>query len=386
MLALGGGAALLVAAAVAVLPVSPASVAPDPEGVDADARDPLTNTVRDGGADASPADPRCRQLSAEIAQMAERIASADPTCALSAAEVTLAFDHCAATAAGAWSLVPRRFAAHGDPAFDDGKSCERIDIEVALVHLGAPNDAGEPTRSERVPFADVPDFAEPVDAGLAANWSRVTSSWGSHSLDPPLFVDYDGDGELEVILKADSDDEGYDPSWFEIDTFRAAPGAGAHVVPYPPARGLLVDDVCDVDADGRFDLMTRGPYAAVTSLDGPGNDVPVVPAIFVQHARTDGSFSDRDEVARQALRMTCPDTPSSPPPTAGGEIEDTARELVCARLHGVSAETLRARLLPTCAALCHKTIGCERDAGAACPDWVDQVLAVPPPLQLPVKR
>jgi hypothetical protein len=152
-----------------------------------------------------------------------------------------------------------------------------------------------------------------------------------------LFVDYDGDGQPEVIVEA--------AGHFEIDTMSAG-----RVVPYPPARGIDFDDVCDVDADGRFDLMTRGPYASI----------PEVPAMFVAHARADGTFSERDDVARQALRVTCSDVPMSS--------KDLARHLVCARLHGVSAETLRARLA---------------DAGAPVPDWVDQVLAVPPILRLP---
>ncbi len=154
---------------------------------------------------------------------------------------------------------------------------------------------------------------------------------------PRLTVDYDGDGQLEVIVR--------DAGHFEIDTLT---DRGA--VPYAPARGIDFEDVCDVDADGRFDLMTRGPYGSI----------PEVPAMFVAHARADGTFSDRDDVALQALRVTCSDATTSS--------DDLARDLVCARLHGISAQALRARL---------------GDAGAPAPGWVDQVLAVPPFLRLP---
>jgi hypothetical protein len=171
-----------------------------------------------------------------------------------------------------------------------------------------------------------------VRSGALANTVREDSA---QAVPPPLLVDYDGDGHPEVIFQAGDH--------LAIDTL----GDGGRV-PYPPARGIVFDDVCDVDADGRFDLMTRGPYTSI----------PEVPPMFVAHAQPDGTFSERDQAAQQALRVTCTDAP----PT------ELARHLVCGRLHGLSGETLRARL---------------PDAGADRPEWVDLLLAVPPFVRLP---
>ncbi len=329
-------------------------------------------------------DPRCRQLSAEIARMAARIAAADPSCKVTASEIIEQLDHCAATAAGAWSLVPRRFSVQRDSP--TAHLSAEVDVEVALVHLGAPGSTGDAARSETVPFD------QRLHGGLATNWSRVCATrYGSLSLSlvEPGFVDFDGDGDLEVLLSRDEVEEGYDPSEHAIYTFaRSSDASGGRVELYPPARGIDFEDVSDVDGDGRPDLLTRGPYGSIQVVSGGlGDEMPLVPAMFLQHALPDGTFSPRDEVALQALRKICPTAPSLR--GASLPVEDVARDMICARLHGVRAATIRAQLLPTCSTLGNSLLPDPddppdaADAGPVCPGWVDQVLTVPPFLHLP---
>ena len=193
-------------------------------GADAKASPDADSSARE------PVDPRCRSLAAESARVRATIAASDPPCG-SAAELLASLDHCGVTEAGTWSLVPRRFEVQRDGIVEEGKTCSEIDVEVVLVHLGALVDGAELARSEDVPFAQAA-----VDGGLATNWSLVGSGgWGSRSLEKPIFFDYDGDGELEVIVSGSSNDEGYDPSYREIDTY-SAPGVDAGGTSRPTLR------------------------------------------------------------------------------------------------------------------------------------------------------
>jgi hypothetical protein len=151
--------------------------------------------------------------------------------------------------------------------------------------------------------------------------------------------DFDGDGSPEIVaILAGHVHEGASWSRGRVWTFRD----GA-VKLYAPAQDLLVEDLRDVDGDGRPDLVTFAGRTASAEACGSGFEYRVTGPELVAHSRPDGTFSLTDEAAVEGAKRACP---ARPTPLLGPDaLTDTnaaARNVVCARLWGATpAEALR---------------------------------------------
>jgi hypothetical protein len=186
-------------------------------------------------------------------------------------------------------------------------------------------------------------------------------------------VDYDGDGLDEVLAVHDTHyHEGSPDTEARVYTFKK----GA-IVPYAPANGIAIEEVEDIDADGRPDFLTRGPYAKVGRSDAFGNDWPVAPAIFAAHSRADGTFAKDDDAARARAHKACPSRPTI---ALSGDEHD-ALTLVCARLWGVPAATLVKEIRSICPY--------DPEAGMTpyetCRLWEESLAGIDPPFRLDKK-
>jgi hypothetical protein len=160
----------------------------------------------------------------------------------------------------------------------------------------------------------------------------------------PVYVialfDWDGDGEDEIVIGR----------WTSVFVWTFKRG---HIVAYPPASSLAVEEVSDVDGDGRPDLLVRPFGDAPTALQ------------FVAHSLPDGTFTLHDAVAVKQAQTVCP---ADPQITLNSDEESLANDIACALVWGRDPKALGKEL-------------CAPDAGA-CPPWVKRMLASKAPLSL----
>lgn len=163
--------------------------------------------------------------------------------------------------------------------------------------------------------------------------------------------DYDGDGSPEILVEHSiSAHSGGTTSDASVWTM------SAHGIErYAPAAKIEIAGAEDIDADGRIDLLTRGPYGKVGVDESYMS--PQAPTIFAAHAMPDGTFLEGDPTARTYARDKCRTAAHSLKSTREAAADD-ALAIVCARLHGV---TLVA------------------DAGSS---WRNQLAAIDPPFLL----
>ncbi len=185
------------------------------------------------------------------------------------------------------------------------------------------------------------------DAGVrAVDGSKETLSYDDQTENRSVLLqelaDYDGDGEPEIRRQSETWQMETGPGIINtILTFHA--GIASE---YPPARKIAIDGVLDVDHDGRQDLISKGPYAAVSAESAFGNERSVAPGIFVYHARPDGSFvlGDRESIAY--TESQCPSDAGAPTlslrDTAypGKDDAPQVQSLLCARLRGMSRKAI----------------------------------------------
>jgi hypothetical protein len=175
---------------------------------------------------------------------------------------------------------------------------------------------------------------------------------GSYSKASFFAFDYDHDGTVEVIALVSAHlGDGPIRSRGRVWTYRD----GA-VRLYPRAEGILVEDVRDVDRDGRPDLVT---YAGVTGFasgcDG-GYEYRATGPELLAHSLGDGSFSLADAIAARAARGVCPARPRL---FEGDRLQvpDVAKQIACARLWGATAAEVHREIDRTCGSV--KDVTCE---------------------------
>ncbi|MFO0573680.1 MAG: hypothetical protein U1A78_06780 [Polyangia bacterium] len=260
----------------------------------------------------------------------------------------------------------------------------KLSLRMSIVRVAD----GRVTEADRLPSSAL--GAVPArDFGLSIEYAPQIDRW----VDLLGAFDYDGDGNLEVLLALGDAESGESPRMTR-HLLTLVPRA-LRAYPHSPPLG---DDsrMEDVDGDGRPDLVTRGVYesASITTCGGADDD-PAVAALFVQHALMDGRFSATDAVARAALARACP----SPPPASlsalrqrilGGQEtqRELARAVVCARAHA-PAKAVMAELAAGCrrwveGAWSGDFIGCGDGVtdARACPMWLKRLIAIEPTLQL----
>jgi hypothetical protein len=189
--------------------------------------------------------------------------------------------------------------------------------------------------------------------------------WIALDLENAVSFDFDGDGSPEYFVTATL----HGRNSIVVTQFFMT--ARPTLRPYPPAAGLPVESLADVDGDGRPDALVRydlGMYSYCYIDEASPYLVEVV-----AHSLVDGTFSLTDAVAERRVRERCPSAPSGSP-MSDGSLDVGALE--CARLWGQSGDAVRARV----AAACGPARGCDH----ACPEreLYEAIARWKPPLTL----
>ncbi|HEX7602948.1 MAG TPA: hypothetical protein VF316_15130 [Polyangiaceae bacterium] len=326
---------------------------------------PRPTAIEDEDAGA-PLSARCRALRDGSERVVAQLASSAPHPACVASLEGMSFLTCYDDHRVTWGMRIERANRDVEPGHEDEDYCGSLGFHVRLVHVDA---AGH--EASAMPGAAQTQLWKP-DGGveLQVNVSQIPY-WGSLDLDEPTYLDFDGDGDPEVIVSGSLNEEGYNPNFHEIWTFKD----GA-VVAYAPAKGLVFDDTVDLDDDGRPDLLTRGPFAKVEADSALGGTYPIAPLLFAAHSRAGGAFAQGDAAALAYAKKEC--GPAGPLQFATFD-EDAAKAIVCARLHGVTT----AAVVQTLDAQCKSYVDVVMDSAAGqCPVWTKALAAVDPPFQV----
>jgi hypothetical protein len=188
---------------------------------------------------------------------------------------------------------------------------------------------------------------------------------GGFELGPLQVYDYDDDGRDELIVPYELKAAGAAPATWPAPIWSFS---DAGITPYakaPPVGGGI--GLEQLDFDMRPDFGTYAGYVAYLGADCGSKTCPprlTGPKLF-WHAEPDGSFTDRDDVAKSALkRASCQSKPTAVVVEAGGSVNavQTARNVVCSRAFGVTAEAVIAELTAKHAALCGESASCPLEA------------------------
>jgi hypothetical protein len=167
-----------------------------------------------------------------------------------------------------------------------------------------------------------------------------SSGFGERYISALVFGDIDGDGDPEVFVSGGYNQEGPDPVWGRVFTFK-----NGAIRDYAP--GFEVRGAADVDHDGRLDLMTPGPYATIKAKWNGVYAYALIGGVFTAHALAGGTFSMTDAVAKSGLLKECP----RKAPLAIGQsfdIDQTSHDIVCARAWGATEAEIRSALAKGC--------------------------------------
>lgn len=217
---------------------------------------------------------------------------------------------CTASARGAWALVLGATSPH--PRMD----MQSAHVKIAIVHI-APS--GESFRS-----------SDEYEVSLGA-------SHGTVAVD---FFDFDDDGRDEVIVTQESHP-------FEEESSKDTQTltlTSAKIAPYPPAKGVSIAEVRDVDGDRRLDILSPGPF--VTRHNGCCSDPRGIGTtsgpLLLWHAKPDGTFSVDDPVAIEHARKQC-EAAQELSAEAFVDIDLIATHAACDRMRGKSAKEIVAK-------------------------------------------
>lgn len=225
-------------------------------------------------------------------------------------------------------------------------------------------------------------------------WLGSSSMDASH-LEVVAVIDYDGDGEQELVVKTgrywSHEAEPSLHGW--IWTFKEG-----SIRPYPQVPREPIEDVGDWQKDGRPDLVLTEPFVAYEMACGKDRVHLALREAYLAWSRSDGSFSTSGAPAERFLRARCPARPEQLVQLEKdrlriGESADahevwwidsvaTGQALFCARLWGVSVAEARAPLVERCSRFV-SDYGCRGSLGLReCPRWLFDWAALTPPLTL----
>jgi len=198
-------------------------------------------------------------------------------------------------------------------------------------------------------------------ARKAASFGSVDVAPGGFELGALQAYDYDDDGRDELIvpyeLKASA---GATPTFpAAIWSFNDA-GVAAYAKSPAVNGGIGIEQL---DFDMRPDFGTYGPFVAYLGADCGQKACPTRvtgPKLYL-HSAPDGSFTDHDDAARNALkRAACQNKPATVVVEAGGgvNVTQTAKNLICAKAFGATSEALAAELTAKHSALCGESATC----------------------------
>lgn len=146
-----------------------------------------------------------------------------------------------------------------------------------------------------------------------------------------VVFDFDGDGDPELFFKLSH--RGYEDR--VVRRVFVTAGGGA-IVPYASAPPD-VEELRDVDGDGRPDAVVRVEYGAYKGCDYC--TTAALRQTFLGHSRGDGSFSFTDEVAQSFVRERCPARPLRP--VVREAESESWEDVACSRILGGPARHSR---------------------------------------------
>ena len=256
---------------------------------------------------------------------------------------------CVRATGGAWGLVMEPMQPDAD-----AKRCGAI---LEAMEFGATSP----------PFAARPIYVD------AKGHASVGGSFTWSSLASVRAFDYDGDGVSELLvttaLAADASVLSIIPSVTSRGAiWQARDGV---VIEYGPSAGVAIKSFCDVDGDGRPDLITtrdvhvEGDDGDVTSWTFEGPE-------WAAHSLASGAFTFDDATADAYTRQSC-DGRSLHTATAGMLVHAA----VCARIAGERKETIEHDYVARCAELARTHAAgvslravCRADPHGAAPDTI----------------
>ncbi|MFO0633148.1 MAG: SUMF1/EgtB/PvdO family nonheme iron enzyme [Nannocystaceae bacterium] len=168
--------------------------------------------------------------------------------------------------------------------------------------------------------------------------------------------DYDGDGHDELALRRV---EGHvEDAGVEVELWRFD---GAAIVRYEPAtRQPGIEDVVDVDRDGRPDLLRAGGLEIPSS--GEMGETCFGGVRSVARSLPSGDFALDVRETRDDLKRQCPAAPRGPLFVDGDTGPDAVHRIACAWVWGEDRAALRSRIDSE-----WKALACEgSDNGCAC--------------------
>jgi hypothetical protein len=336
----------------AVRPIVDASPSANP-ALEAGSPDPSTP---DAAAPPLPESAFCRRIREARAKLLEPYEKSDAGVPPDIPDVLGA---CAGNVQSRWALSLD--SVHYGPR-PDGK--RELAVGWSLVHDGATEVRVRPAAPPPFTSEDRMPDTTPAQVNLRADALDGTS------IDEPVLFDWDGDGELEIaILQKTVRHEAGHWNHGRVWTFR-----NGAIALYPPVREFSIHKVEDVDGDHRPDLFTFGPYTGYAHLQGSGFEFSMNGPPLLLHAREGGRFSIDDAQATATARHSCAEaTGATGPLSTGSQAEGTVR-VVCARIYGVPANQVSARIDRECK-------GLTADLNSACSSaatWKQFARAVPP--------
>ena len=239
---------------------------------------------------------------------------------------------------------------------------------LALKELSA-SAAGDARRLHAV--LEVVHVSE-QGALLSAPFASFDFLPGGLDVLPLQIYDYDDDGKDELIVSYDlkAVPPGVNPEHpANIWSFSDSGVTSYAKAPELDAGGTTVEHL---DFDMRPDIGDYGGYVAWLGADCGLKQCParVTGPRFFSHSLPDGGFSRNDSAAKAALKRACPKKPDA---IVVDNAAQTAKNLVCARVFGVSIEAVNSELSAKHEALCGSNATCAFAAALA--EWAK---ALPP--------
>ncbi len=319
-------------------PARPGVAEPATGQAGAEVAPPVEPPAVESPAPEPPPPPPCDRLRAEHQAVLEQVGQG-------AKESLAEFFWCQATPSGGqWAIVLSDLQPEPNPdAIEPDSPTHDVVGDWSIVHLSADGSRASvrPAMPSLDPSARVAAEGEQNYINSSGNlrWIERTDSRPDQdepdAPEVPGLHDLDGDGEPELFVIATlGRSEDASVAEGRLWTFR-----DGRVQPYPPTRDIAVEELRDLDRDGRLDLATHGPYRVVVADTVSDFSVLVTGPMLWARALEDGSYSLSDPVALAATRRSCPERPG---------VVDSPTDAACARLWGVPEQKVLAELKRRC--------------------------------------
>ncbi len=249
-----------------------------------------------------------------------------------------------------------------------GGRWELVITEVASGPMSEEQHGGTGERlTGRFAFAFV-DAADVRRVGAARDFEilRAEDWWRTEHVEVRGHFDLDGDGIEELFVWVGrSEYEGTNRGEVIVMTAR-----GGAVTVYAPGRvGVAIDDVEDVEQDGRPDLVSCAPYCGTSPWGASPVPAGGPPNVF--RSLRDGTFSNQDPLVLDRLRAACPARPArflAASPSEEG-YEEALTAVSCARIFGTPTDEIVQAIRAE-----HTAGGCRDEGWSDCAHLVEELV------------